>query len=447
MSQPFPTDYLGQPQSAGAAEVDVAALLEAQPSTAPSAQHPAMVAAQPSRAPQSVSVVDPRGDLGVLLDQSYAVPTAPVAANAADRPEIERLLVGLVHNGGSDMHLYHGEMPRYRMNGGLLPVGGEEPLEDAEILRMLEEIVRPEQWSQFLAEGDLDTAYQMRQSDGAALTVRFRVNVFRAMGHVGCVFRVIPTQIKTLDELGIPPQVKKLATKPRGLVLVCGPTGSGKSTTLAGLVDLINTTRSERIFTFEDPIEFTHSSKKCLVSHREIGTDTPTFAEGLRRVRREDPDIILIGEMRDYETIDAAIEAADTGHLVLATLHTNSAAETISRIINSFPAERQEQVRVTLASVLVSVVVQVLVPATNGGRVVATEIMMVTDGIRNSIRENDIPAIRNALTDTQHGSIALDAHLAELFRSQQVTKREALKKASSPDSLERYLGNDGGSII
>ena len=225
---------------------------------------------------------------------------------------------------------------------------------------------------------------------------------------------------------------------------------TSNSTTMAAIVDLINTTREERIFTFEDPVEFTHKSKRSLISHREIGTDTESFPAGLRAVLREDPDIILIGEMRDNATIRAAIESADAGHYVLATLHTSSAYETVGRIINTFPEEEQNQIRVTLASILRAVICQTLVPSAQAymGRVVASEIMIVTPGIQNNIRENDLPAIRNALSDTTHGSISLDAHLAQLINSGKITKREALKKATSPKALERQLGSgEDGNLI
>lgn len=410
----------------------------------------ALLAQQPKRIAPAVPTEDPRGALGALADQAEMLkPSKPLGEVQENRPEIERLLCGLVLNNGSDMHITHGQVPRYRVAGALLPIAGEKPLSTADIERMLAEILPPRQWEEFKRTGDLDAAYSMDEALGAALTTRFRVNVFRSMDQTGAVFRVIPTKIVDLDTLGVLPQVKRLATKPRGLILFCGPTGSGKSTSMAGLVDLINETRTERIFTLEDPVEFTHSSKKCLVNHREIGADTDSFVEGLKRVRREDPDIILIGEMRDYETIGAAIEAADTGHLVIATLHTNSAPDTISRIINSFPAERQEQIRITLAETLLAVICQTLVPSPSSprGRVVAQEIMMVTPAIANNIRENDIPAIKNALTDTSTGSISLDAHLAELIREQKISRKEAMKKASSPEALERYLGNEADDRV
>ena len=373
----------------------------------------------------------------------------PVRA-ISGRPAIESYLTWMVKNSGSDLHISSGEQPRVRIYGLLRTIKDAPVLTQDEMTLLVAEVLTDKQSTLFSEGNEMDTAYAMSEEDGAPLTSRFRVNVFVTMGCLGMVARVIPTKIKTLDELGILPVIKQLAKLPRGLVLVTGPTGSGKSTTLAALVDLINTTREERIFTFEDPVEFTHTSKKSLISHREIGTDTLSFPAGLKAVRREDPDIILIGEMRDNETIKAAIEAADTGHFVLATLHTSSAYETVGRIINTFPEEEQNQVRVTLASILRAVICQTLVPSAQSdmGRVVASEVMIVTPGIQNNIRENDLPAIRNALSDQSHGSISLDAHLAQLINEGKITKREALKKATSPKALERQLGSgDSGSLV
>lgn len=358
------------------------------------------------------------------------------------RPLIESYLTWMVENNGSDLHIYEGEEPRVRIHGALKPIPGAKVINRDTILDMIADILTEKQSKEFAETRDIDAAYEMRTDQGAALDSRFRTNAFVALERFGIVMRVIPTKIKTLDELGVPPQIKKFAKLPRGLVLITGPTGSGKSTTLAGLIDLINTTRDDSIFTFEDPVEFTHKSKRCMIRHREVGTDTESFYSGLKAVRREDPDIILIGEMRDTETIRAAIEAADTGHLVLATLHTSSAYETVGRIINTFPEEEQNQIRVTLASILKAVVCQTLLPSPRSdmGRVVATEIMIVTPGIANNIRENDLPAIRNALSDTSSGSISLDAHLAQLINEGRVSKSEALKKASSEENLLRQLG-------
>jgi twitching motility protein PilT len=385
-------------------------------------------------------------DVPLDVDEEPVAPDPIIQIPGRNR--IEGYLTWMVANNGSDLHISAGEIPRCRIFGSLRQIKGAPRLTQDDMETLVAEVLTDKQALVFAQTNETDTAYAMNEADGATLTSRFRVNVFVSMDTFGMVCRVIPTRIKTLDELGILPQIKKLAQLPRGLVLVTGPTGSGKSTTMAALIDLINTTREESIFTFEDPIEFTHTSKKALIKHREVGTDTESFPAGLKAVRREDPDIILIGEMRDNETIKAAIEAADTGHYVLATLHTSSAYETVGRIINTFPEAEQNQIRVTLASILKAVICQTLVPSASAemGRVVASEVMMVSPGIQNNIRENDLPAIRNALSDETQGSISLDSHLARLIQEGKITKREALKKASSAKNLNRQLGDtsDGG---
>lgn len=438
LSQPGPTQAhpAPLPQQAPQADPEESAAPPPLPMPAPEPEpepRPAPVeAAEPAPSPPQAEpqVVGPPQDVRIAND------------HPANRPRIERLLAGLVRADGSDMHLSAGEVPRYRVHGALLPVAGEPPIRSEEIESLIEESVSARAWSEFKEHGDLDTSYSMSTEQGSVLDCRFRVNVFRSMDTTGTVMRVIPTKIKTLDEIGAPPQLARIAEWPRGIAILTGPTGSGKSTTLAALVDLINQSRSERIFTLEDPIEFVHSSKKCMVSHREIGEDTPSFEEGLRRVRREDPDIILVGEMRDYQTIAAAIEAADTGHLVLTTLHANSAAETISRIINQFPAGQQEQIKTTLAATLKAVVTQTLVPSSKSpmGRALAAEVLFVNSGVANNIRENDIPAINAALIDRSAGNQSMDAALADLIRSGLITKREALKKCTKPENLEAQLG-------
>lgn len=362
----------------------------------------------------------------------------------AGRPELERLLCGMVWNNASDLHLRPGQAPRYRVAGRLLPIAAEQPLSSNDIADLMRQAVSERAWSEFLDRGDMDTSYAMSEEDGAAATSRFRVNLLRTFGKVGAVIRTIPSKIVTLDDLGAPQQIKELAKEPRGLVIFAGPTGSGKSTTQAGLLDLCNETRDQSIFTLEDPVEFVHQSKRCLVTHREIGEDTESFDMGLRQVRREDPDIIQIGEMRDYATVAAAIEAANTGHLVFGTLHTNSAPETISQIINMFPAGEQEQVRTTLASSLRAVVCQTLVeaPKTQRGRVLACEIMFVNAAVRANILANDIAAINSALIDQSEGNMSRDAHLALLINQGLITKRAALSHCSSPASLEQMLGNN-----
>jgi twitching motility protein PilT len=271
---------------------------------------------------------------------------------------------------------------------------------------------------------------------------RFRVNVYRQRESLGAAFRVIPAEIKPLDALGIPPAVSRFAGLPRGLVLVTGPTGSGKSTTLAGLIDLANSTRSDHIMTVEDPIEFLHRHKSCLVNQREVGEDTHSFASALKHVLRQDPDIILVGELRDLETISVALTAAETGHLVFATLHTQDAAQTIDRVVDVFPTEQQEQIRAQLAATLQGVVCQTLCKTADGrGRVVATEVLMATPAIRNLVREGKTHQIYSAMqAGAAHGMHTLDQHLADLVRRGRVTRAEALSKANSPEDFSRLVG-------
>ena len=414
----------------------------------PAAEVDIPVPAYEPAAPESAPTADQ-----IFSDQIAAAikpaETASVAFEYDNQlPAIERLLHGLVHNRGSDMHLVVGEVPYYRIKTDLTPLENEEVFTRGSLLELLEGAAKPKDWERFQTNNELDFAYAMSEETGSPITSRFRVNFFRSLEEPAAVFRVIPTKIKTLDDLGIPPIVKKLAELPRGLVWITGPTGSGKSTTGAALLDLINETRADRIFTIEDPVEFVHRSKRCLVSHREVNEDTESFSTALRAVRREDPDVIYIGEVRDLETMEAAIEAADSGHLVIATLHTSSAPETILRIINSFPEGKQDQIRTTLASNIRAVICQTLVKSKEKGLVAACEIMMVTDAIRHNIAQNDIKSIRNAMTDTSHGSKLLDMHLAELITSGLISKKDALKKASSHDGLESYLGSGrSGAVI
>lgn len=370
----------------------------------------------------------------------------PESAFAAQRPTLETLLTDLVVQGGSDLHLTVGIPPRIRIHGDLRDMEGSGAFDAELISKLVQDLLGDEKWARFLDTRDLDTSYAMVKEDGAALDSRFRVNVFRERGNPAAVFRVIPTKIKTIEDLDLKPIISSFASLPRGLVLVTGVTGSGKSTTLAALIDLINRNDAVRILTFEDPIEFEHHSKMATISQREIFVDTADWGTAMKAVLREDPDVILIGEMRDPETIQTAITAADTGHLVFATMHTSSAKDSISRIVDSFPSERQNQVRTMLASNLKAIICQNLIPAKNGGRVVATEIMVTTDGIKNSIREGDLPAIDQAMTDQSKGSILLDSHLAELVTSGKITRLRAIKKASNPESLKKQLVGVGGLV-
>jgi twitching motility protein PilT len=292
------------------------------------------------------------------------------------------------------------------------------------------------QREQFENTLELDLSYSV---PGRA---RFRVNIFQQRDAMGSVMRVIPFEIKPLDELGVPPQVANFAYLPRGFVLVTGPTGSGKSTTLASIIDLINTNRAVHIMTVEDPIEFLHQHKKAVVNQREVGTDTYSFANALKHVLRQDPDVILVGEMRDLETIQIALTAAETGHLVFGTLHTQDAPQTIDRVIDVFPPHQQEQIRVQLAGALQGVMCQTLLKTSDGkGRTVATEVMVATSAVRNLIREGKTHQIYSSIqAGAQHGMLAMDQSLATLVKMGKVTYDEALEKANHVAEFQRLVG-------
>ena len=358
------------------------------------------------------------------------------------RPAIERLLTGLVLNDASDLHLVANQPPWFRIAGDIKPVAGERPVSEEDIALMLEESMSPVAWDKFLTHNGTDTSYRMHTDTGAAVDAGFRVNILRELGRVGAVIRVIPSRVPTADDLNLLPQIRKLAYLRKGLVMFVGETGSGKSTSQAAILDEVNTNLRKRIFTLEDPVEFVHTHKKSLISHREIGHDAATFEDALREVRREDPDVILVGEMRDYTSIAATLEAANTGHLVFATLHANSAPDAILRIVDQFPGDQQNQIRTSLAANLRSVVAQVLVPSPVAprGRVLANEVLMVNAAVSANIKKNDISAIRGTMTDRSNGNITFDVHLAELIRASQITKSEALKFATTPETLEAQLG-------
>jgi twitching motility protein PilT len=324
----------------------------------------------------------------------------------------------------SDLHLAVGSPPTLRIHGKLIRLD-EPALTREDILGMLSDLFSDEQKARFEATHDLDFSFEL---NGVG---RFRINAFLQRLGEGAVFRLIPTENKTLDQLGMPQILKDLAMKDRGLVLVTGPTGSGKSTTLAAMVDHMNDHREEHIITIEDPIEFVHSNRKCNINQREVGTHTNSFSTALRSALREDPDIILVGEMRDLETITQALTAAETGHLVLSTLHTNNAAQTISRIVDVFPPHQQEQVRTQLADSLLGVIAQTLVPTVDkNGRVAAMEILVANPAIRNLIRENKVHQIPTAIqTGAREGMQSLDQSLKTLVKTQQITNDEAVKRA------------------
>lgn len=350
---------------------------------------------------------------------------------------INELLVRMMDTGASDLHLTSGARPTIRIRGELQPLDDTLPvLTPPQLQRSLYAMMSQKQRERFETELELDFAYSV---PGRA---RFRVNVYRQREALGAAFRLIPYEIKPLEALGIPPAVNNFAGLPRGMVLVTGPTGSGKSTTLAGVIDLANRNRREHIMTVEDPIEFLHRHKGCIVNQREVGEDTKSFSNALKHALRQDPDIILVGEMRDLETISVALTAAETGHLVLATLHTQDAAQTIDRVIDVFPTEQQQQVRVMLAGAIQGIVCQTLCKTRDGrGRVVATEVLVATPAIRNLIREGKTHQIYSAMqAGAQHGMHTMDQHLAELVRTNQITYEHGLEKCHHVEDFNRLLG-------
>ena len=347
---------------------------------------------------------------------------------------VDAFLTKMVEEGGSDAHLKVGCAPGIRVNGNIEPQGKVvlRPQHTEEIARA---ILSEEQWEEFQAASDLDCSYSIPEVS------RFRVNVMRQRGSISLVLRQIPQRIPTFDELGLPEICKTLALKPRGLVLVTGPTGSGKSTTLAAMVDLINETERGHILTMEDPIEFVHQDKNCYVNQREIGSDTPDFNQALRRALRQDPDVILIGEMRDLVTISLAVTAAETGHLVFGTLHTSSAIKTMDRIVNVFPPEQQTQIRMQLAGTIQGVISQTLLPKVGGGRVAALEILIATDAVRSMVREGKTAQILTAMqTGQQYGMNILEDHLNKLIAGKQITYEDAIAKANAPQLVKRPGG-------
>src|SRR6059058_5874029 len=352
---------------------------------------------------------------------------------------IDGLLEQMVSLGASDLHVTVGSPPAFRIRGHIARAEGFEPFTADDTRSLLYRILSSEQQKHFELNRQLDFAYSM---PGVA---RFRVNVYYQSESVGAAFRLIPQEIKTLEELSLPPILHSLAEYPRGLVLVTGPTGSGKSTTLAALIDEINRNRSEHILTIEDPIEFLHRHKRCIVNQREIGPDATSFADALRAALRQDPDVILVGEMRDLETISTALTAAETGHLVFGTLHTQSAPSTIDRIIDVFPAEQQEQVRIQIANSLQGVVTQALLPTADGmGRVPSLEILLPDDAVRNLIRQGKVEQIYSVMqTNTSRGMQTMEQSLGDLIMRRVVDLDIGLSRSSRPGQLIGLLERSG----
>jgi twitching motility protein PilT len=353
---------------------------------------------------------------------------------------VPELLGRLLDANGSDLHLTAGTPPVVRVHGELERLEGYPDLTPRALQGMIYAILPQKMRERFEQELELDMSYSL---PGRA---RFRVNVYMQRDAVGAVFRVIPFEIKDIEELGLPPIVADLARFPRGFVVVTGPTGSGKSTTLASMVDVVNNERAGHIMTVEDPIEFLHKHKACIVNQREIGADTHGFGQALKHVLRQDPDVILVGEMRDLETIGTAITAAETGHLVFATLHTQDAPQTIDRIIDVFPPHQQQQVRVQLSTTLQGVVTQQLVPTADGqGRAVACEVMVATPAIRNLIREGKVHQIYSAMqAGGRYGMQTMDMSLAAHVKAGRISQQMAYERCHDPEELQRLIGSSGG---
>lgn len=373
------------------------------------------------------------------LDATFGGPaveqSAPAVGHAEPSTELYRLFERTIALGASDLHLAANQPPFVRIVGELVRMPDEPALSAAKVRELAYSILSVRQQERFEERQELDTSHAM------GTQVRFRVNVFVQRNAVGAAFRVIPYEVVPFEQLGLPPIVRSFADYPRGLVLVTGPTGSGKSTTLASLVDIVNRTRQCHIITIEDPIEFVHQSKVALVNQREVGSDTVGFGDALTSAMRQDPDVILVGEMRDLETISTAITAAETGHLVYATLHTQDAAQTVDRIIDVFPGEQQAQVRIQLANSLQAVVTQQLVPTADGrSRAVASEVMVANNPIRALIRDGKVHQIHNAMMSGRKlGMQSMDDSLADLVRRGVVDREAALRRAQHPDDLSRLL--------
>lgn len=347
---------------------------------------------------------------------------------------IEKLLELACGRNASDIHLEVGRPPTLRLSGSLKTIN-TPPLTPDDTLQLMKSITSERCQQELAEQGGSDFGFAYGEK------ARFRVSIFKQKGNVGMVLRLIPNDYINLDEIGLPPTVKNICLSPRGMFLVTGPTGSGKSTTLASMIDFINNEVDRHIITIEDPIEYYHTHKKSIVIQREIGVDVNNFSEALRRALRQDPDVILVGEMRDLETISAAITAAETGHLVFGTLHTMGAAETINRIIDAFPTNQQEQIRAQLSVCIICVISQALLPRMDGnGRIAAFELMMMTSAIAHMIRENQTHRITSAIqTGGKYGMMLLDDHLFELFKEKKIKFTDMMEKCANREELQRKV--------
>jgi twitching motility protein PilT len=413
---------------------------------APAPVAPAPIAAEPAPVTETARPPAPTAPADSVRERN--TPQQPAAEEGSyTRSAIEEgsdfeaglltdLLVEVLERSASDLHLTAGARPTLRLNGSLEQLDDRPVMTPPVLQRMLYAVLTQKQREKFEENLELDFAYAV---PGKA---RFRVNLYRQRDAVGAAFRLIPYEIKPLEDLGIPPSVANFAMLPRGFVLVTGPTGSGKSTTLASLVDLANRQRRDHIMTVEDPIEFLHRHKSSLVNQREVGEDTWSFQNALKHVLRQDPDIILVGEMRDLETISVALTAAETGHLVFATLHTQDAAQTIDRVIDVFPPHQQQQIRVQLAGALQGVVCQTLAKTADGrGRAAATEVLVATPAIRNLIREGKTHQIYSSLqAGSKFGMHTMDQHLSEMVKSGRITYEVGLEKCHHVEDFNRLCG-------
>jgi twitching motility protein PilT len=357
-------------------------------------------------------------------------------------PTLNQLLKAMVDQGGSDLHVTTNSPPQVRVDG-VLKALNLPPMTPSETKQLAYSILTDNQKHRLEENLEIDLSFGIK---GLA---RFRANIYHQRGAIAAAFRQIPYEIRTFRELGLPATIEKLCEKPRGLILVTGPTGSGKSTTLAAMIDKVNRERAEHIVTIEDPVEYLHSHKKCIVNQRELHADTHSFANALRSALRQDPDVVLIGEMRDLETVEAALRIAETGHLTLATLHTNSAAQTINRIIDVFPAHQQGQIRVQLSFVLEGIVCQSLLPKAGGkGRALAMEVLVPTAAIRNLIREDKVHQIYGMMQAGQakHGMQTFNQSLAALYFKRLISLQTALARSSYPDELQEIINRGPASL-
>ena len=369
-----------------------------------------------------------------FFDSRKSAP-AEAAPSANPVPPMEDLLRLVLEEGASDLHLSVGTPPALRQHGRLVKLN-TRPLTPEDTEKLARAITSDANFARVNESGTVDFGFSFRDKD------RFRVSVYRQRGCIAVALRIIPKRMMSLEEIGLPPAVRSLLETPRGLILVAGPTGSGKTTTLASLLDAINTTRDSHIITIEDPIEYVHEHKLGIVNQREVGVDVSSFAEGLRRALRQDPDVILVGEMRDLETMETAITAAETGHLVFSTLHTTGAARTVDRIVDAFPSTQQEQIRVQLAANLKAVLSQILLPTLDGrGRVAAFELMVNTPSVAALIRDNKTFRITNdILTGSKYGMISLEASLVEHYLAGLISYEQVLTKAQDQQAAIQLIG-------